>query len=200
MSGVVAPGDERFAQRGIAKKREVNFVELHVPASGSRQRHDFVAVHRREVGEEFVHIGIDCRIDRIPPAAVMRETRRWHRHLCRQVGRAGEKPVTVDRNIVRMAQRGDGFEHRRGVVVVAVIVLEDVVEGDFPLLQPVDFFKEIEVEKKTPEFAIGRHLQPDIALARGDMRDAFILNPPQGRGGYLSGCLRPARIEKRLRP
>lgn len=99
-----------------------------------------------------------------------------------------------------MAQRGDGFEHRRGAVVFAVTVLEGMVEGDFPLLQPDDFFEEIEVEKKTPEFAIGRHLQADIALARGDMGDAFILDPPQVGGGYLAGCLRLARVEKRLRP
>jgi len=37
-----------------------------------------------------------------------------------------------------------------------VTVLEGMVEGDFSLLQPDDFFEEVEVEKKTPEFAICR--------------------------------------------
>ncbi len=32
------------------------------------------------------------------------------------------------------------------------------------------------------------------------MGDAFILDPPQVGGGYLAGCLRLARVEKRLRP
>ena len=68
------------------------------------------------------------------------------------------------------------------------------------LLHPAELVDEVHVPRSTPEFPVGRALQPDVALHLHDLADRVILDRAQLLGGNLAGGELLAGCQQLLRP
>ena len=65
---------------------------------------------------------------------------------------------------------------------------------------PAQLVDEVHVPRSTPEFPVGRALQPDVALHLHDLADRVILDRAQLLGGELAGGELFAGCQQLLRP
>ncbi len=72
---VVATLDGALPHHRIAQVGEVRVVELDVPATGRVEGVDLGAVHRRQVGEEHLQVGVGVDVDPRPTAAEVHHRR-----------------------------------------------------------------------------------------------------------------------------
>ncbi len=172
---------------GVVEVGEAGVVELEVAAAALGHQPHLVGVRRGQVVPELVLVGIDVRVDRGRPAAVVDHARRRDGQLRRHPLRRHRLEVVEGTGEDRLldAHRRVDHEAGRGEVEVA----RGVVEVDLDLLvgpaDALDLVDEVHVPRRTAELAVGDRLEPGILLQAYDVRDRGVL----GRGQLLVGDL-----------
>ncbi len=164
---------------GIAQIRDVDLIELQIPAPRRPERRNRLVVRLAQVGEEAIHVRIGLRIDRLPPAAEMHHRGRWNRHLRhRTPDVAGDEPVVVHHHRPAPADpAGDAQRKRQRQAALELDLLFRLIELD--AIQARD---EIEVPVGPPVLAVGRRAQADLLLPADRRLDAAVLHGTQRVG------------------
>ena len=183
----------------IAQVREVRVVELDVPAARRVERGELVAIHLREVFEEFIQIRIRGDVDSLPSAAEVHHRRRRDGDL-RRPGHDRPKKIEVGGlNVLDVPQLARDGHPRRCEVDLAGprAELRRDAAGHGDALQPL---QEVDVKERAAELAVGDALQPDRFLFPNHITDGFVFDPAELLLRDFTALASRARVFQMLGP
>ena len=170
---------DHFALRRIVQIRQADVVQLQIGAAQLGQFGDLLRVDLRQVVPELLDVGINRRIDRRAPAAVVHHAGRRNGELGRGVGhRLQEREVVAKNAFVELElaldlQRGGSeFDH---ALLVAKLNLHVVLH----LGRAAHLVQKIHVPGGAAELAVGDSFQAQVLLLANDVADRLIFNAAQ---------------------
>jgi hypothetical protein len=101
---IVAALAQNMALLGVAKVREIHFVELQIAASCARERLHRGTIGQPQIAVEVLHVRVDIGADGPPPAAEMQDARRRNGHLRHSPGVLAEEAEMLDHRVRGEAQ------------------------------------------------------------------------------------------------
>ena len=171
--GIVAAFAQDLALLGVAKIRQVDFVELKIAAAGMRERLDRVAVREPQIAIELLHLRIDIEAHGPSTAPEMQHRRRRNRHLRHSAGVVAQKAEVIDHRMRRKSDLASNAQSL-GLSLDAALERDAMIRAErFNAIQPL---QKIEVPHGAAEFAIGGAAQADLRLPRDRTLDSGVLN------------------------
>ena len=177
--GIAADRGDVLALMRVVQVGEARVVELEVAAAELAEAPYLFPISSGQVGPEGVEIRIDRLVDRGAAAAVVDHARRGDRQLRRgTVDRVAQEGEVVAEDRLAEADPAVDVHRGRGELDRAFLVAELDLQLARRLADAVERVDEVHVPRGAAELAVGRRLEPGLALKAHHVSDRVVLDRP----------------------